>query len=194
MHKAIVLLVLLVGIVSCKSSKRAKSNDNSISKVIIDRRTITLATEALGEVSSENAIHSTSENDGENMPTAYDIIDYAKQFEGVRYKYGGNTDKGMDCSGLVFESFRAYDIYLPRISRDMAKQGEKISLKQTHKGDLLFFKTRNRRNDINHVGLVVAIEDNAIKFIHATTSSGVIISSLNESYWKNAFAEVRRIL
>lgn len=194
MRKIIVLLVLLVGNVSCKSSKRAKSNDNSLSKVIIDRRTDTTNPDTSVEVNTENAIHSNSENNGENIPTAYNIIDYAKQFEGVRYKWGGTTDKGMDCSGLVFESFRAYDIYLPRISRDMAKQGEKISLKQTHKGDLLFFKTRNRRNDINHVGLVVAIEDNAIKFIHATTSSGVIISSLNESYWKNAFAEVRRIL
>ncbi|MCL4169391.1 UNVERIFIED_CONTAM: hypothetical protein GTU68_004292 [Idotea baltica] len=100
----------------------------------------------------------------------------------------------MDCSGLVFESFREHDIILPRISRDMAKKGEQIKLKNVLKGDLLFFKTGNRRNSINHVGLIVDIIDNDIKFIHATTGHGVIISGLNETYWHKAFYEARRIL
>jgi cell wall-associated NlpC family hydrolase len=100
----------------------------------------------------------------------------------------------MDCSGLVFESFRAFDIILPRISRDMAKQGEKISLKNTQEGDLLFFRTMNRRNDISHVGLVVTTENGDIEFIHSTTSAGVIVSKLSESYWDKAFVEARRVL
>ncbi|GAB1855425.1 hypothetical protein MHTCC0001_02590 [Flavobacteriaceae bacterium MHTCC 0001] len=123
------------------------------------------------------------------------IVNYSKQFLGTRYKWGGTTRKGMDCSGLVFESFRAHDIYLPRISRDIARKGFKIKLRETLKGDLLFFKTgKSRRNAINHVGLVVEIKNNAIYFIHSTSSKGVIISSLNEDYWKSAFVEVRRIL
>ena len=76
----------------------------------------------------------------------------------------------------------------------MAKKGNKIQLKEVLKGDLLFFKTGNRRNSINHVGLIVAIRDNDIKFIHATSGNGVIISGLNETYWLNAFYEARRIL
>ena len=100
----------------------------------------------------------------------------------------------MDCSGLVFESFRAFDIILPRSSRDMAKQGDKITLDDTKKGDLLFFKTLNRRNDISHVGLVVTSENGTIEFIHSTTQAGVIISKLSEKYWDNAFVEARRIL
>lgn len=179
----IFILVLSMGLVSCKSSKSAKSKKATYSKVIIDKRTDKKNT---GIRKGSDAVSSGN--------TKHDIINYAKQFEGVKYKWGGTTDAGMDCSGLIFESFRAYDIYLPRISRDMAKQGDKIQLKQTLKGDLLFFKTKNRRHDINHVGLVIAIENNAIYFIHATTHQGVIISSLNESYWKNAFAEVRRVL
>lgn len=191
MQRTVVIFMffLSIGMVSCKSSKNARK---PYSKVIIDKRTDKSSTES----SEENY-----NNDNSNIKTAepsgnitHDIINYAKQFQGVKYKWGGTTNAGMDCSGLVFESFRAYGIILPRISRDMAKQGDKISLKETLKGDLLFFKTKNRRNDINHVGLVVAIENNAIYFIHATTHEGVIISSLNESYWKNAFAEVRRIL
>ncbi|MCL4112847.1 UNVERIFIED_CONTAM: hypothetical protein GTU68_005532 [Idotea baltica] len=101
----------------------------------------------------------------------------------------------MDCSGLIFESFREHDIYLPRISRDMAKRGTKLSLKQVRKGDLLFFKTqKNRRNAINHVGLIVAIKNNNIEFIHASSSKGVMTSWLNETYWLKAFVEARRIL
>lgn len=125
---------------------------------------------------------------------AENIINYAKQFKGVRYKWGGTTKKGMDCSGLVYESFRTYDVILPRISRDMAKRGKKISLKDVTKGDLLFFKTGNRRRSVNHVGLIVSIKNKNIEFIHATTSKGVITSWLNEDYWHKAFVEARRVL
>lgn len=197
MFRIIIILFLSICLVGCKSSKRAKTKNASVSKVIIDKRTGSNTTNTSKENDNETIVNSDSDyrNDNSvNLSLPLNIINYAKQFEGVRYKFGGTTNSGMDCSGLVFESFRAYDIYLPRISRDMAKQGEKISLKQTQTGDLLFFITRNRRNDINHVGLVVEIDDNAIKFIHATTGAGVIISSLNESYWKDAFKEVRRIL
>jgi cell wall-associated NlpC family hydrolase len=76
----------------------------------------------------------------------------------------------------------------------MAKKGSRVKLNKTLKGDLLFFKTGNRRNSINHVGLIIDIKDNDIKFIHATTRKGVIISELNEPYWLNAFYEARRIL
>lgn len=197
MFRIIIILFLSICLVGCKSSKRAKTKNASVSKVIIDKRTGSNTTNTSKENDNDTIVNSDSDyrNDNSvNLSLPLNIINYAKQFEGVRYKFGGTTNSGMDCSGLVFESFRAYDIYLPRISRDMAKQGEKISLKQTQTGDLLFFITRNRRNDINHVGLVVEIDDNAIKFIHATTGAGVIISSLNESYWKDAFKEVRRVL
>jgi cell wall-associated NlpC family hydrolase len=197
MSRIIVILLLSICLVGCKSSKDAKTKKASVSKVIIDKRTDDNTINSSEENNTKTGLNSNSEltnNEPNSTSSHSNIINYAKQFEGVRYKWGGTTDAGMDCSGLVFETFRAHDIYLPRISRDMAKQGEKISLKKTQTGDLLFFKTRNRRNEINHVGLVVEIDDNAIKFIHATTSAGVIISSLNESYWKDAFKEVRRIL
>lgn len=165
---------------SCKSSKRTKRNRNSTShttkrKVITSKR--------------ERSTSKTIE-----LSKADKIINSARQFKGVKYKWGGTTKAGMDCSGLVFESFKSQNIYLPRISRDMAKKGHKIKLKETHKGDLLFFKTKNRRRAINHVGLVVEIKNNAIYFIHSTSSKGVIISSLNEDYWLKSFSEARRIL
>jgi cell wall-associated NlpC family hydrolase len=76
----------------------------------------------------------------------------------------------------------------------MANEGKRIDLTEVTKGDLLFFTTTKRRKRINHVGLVVAIEGEEIKFIHATTSRGVIVSSLQEGYWNYAFVKATRIL
>lgn len=188
-----VLLIISICFTSCKSSKRIVVKKGTSSKTIIPKRTTEISDVTYVEPKDLSTYTEANENHAANSK-AFDIIDYAKQFSGVKYKFGGATRDGMDCSGLVFESFRAFDIILPRISRDMAKQGEKISLKNTQEGDLLFFRTMNRRNDISHVGLVVTTENGDIEFIHSTTSAGVIVSKLSESYWDKAFVEARRIL
>jgi cell wall-associated NlpC family hydrolase len=193
MKHLVFLLLIFLSFNNCKSSKRAKSQNTASSKVII-------GTDANEDITTNKPIIRRNDIDAdletENTPEskAYGIVEYAQQFLGIRYKFGGATKEGFDCSGLVFECFRAYDIILPRISRDMAKNGEKIALKNVEKGDLLFFKTGNRRNDISHVGLVVSSENGQIEFIHATTSAGVIVSSIAETYWDKTFAEARRIL
>ena len=122
-----------------------------------------------------------------------EIIEYAKTFQGTRYKYGGTTRSGMDCSGLISVAFQKENIELPRASRDMATKGVSISLKNIEKGDLIFFKTSSK-NVINHVGLVVEADRGQVKFIHSSTRRGVIISSLDEAYWKKAFVNARRVI
>ena len=189
MKRIFIFILILIFIASCKSSKNARRT-NVIVKKPKSTSVIIKQDPTNGNLEVED--HETTIY--ETVPVEQNIINYAKTFEGVRYRFGGTDYKGVDCSGLVFEAFRANDILLPRISRDMAKQGEKIKLKDTKKGDLLFFKTGNRRNTINHVGIVTEIKDNNIYFIHSTTSKGVIISSLNEDYWLNTFSEVRSFL
>lgn len=122
-----------------------------------------------------------------------EVLNIASLYEGVRYRYGGTTSRGMDCSGLIYTSFKNYDIILPRRSIDMSKLGKKISEKKAQKGDLIFFKT-GRTNVINHVGIIHEVKNNEIIFIHASTSSGVMYSSLNESYFQRTFAQINRIL
>ncbi len=122
------------------------------------------------------------------------IINTALLFSGVRYKYGGTTRNGMDCSGLLYTSFLEHDISLPRASYEMANEGKTIRINEVTKGDLLFFKTSSRGKGINHVGLVVAVEGDDIKFIHSTSSRGVIVSSLREGFWNYAFVKATRIL
>jgi len=99
----------------------------------------------------------------------------------------------MDCSGLVYSTFQKYDFSLPRSSNEMAKEGREVSVSKAQEGDLIFFKT-NRSNSINHVGIITEIFEGEIKFIHSSTSKGVIISSLKESYYSKNFAQINRVL
>ncbi|MDN3596334.1 C40 family peptidase [Zunongwangia endophytica] len=124
----------------------------------------------------------------------YDIVNYAIGFEGTKYKYGGTTKRGMDCSGLLYVSFQENDIQLPRTSRAMSLQGERLYLKDVTVGDLLFFETNKNKKVINHVGMVVDISQGDILFIHSTTSLGVVISKLSENYWNNTFVMARRVI
>ena len=121
------------------------------------------------------------------------LIATGMEYNGVRYQYGGNNFAGVDCSGLVCTVYRTHDVSLPRASKDQAKVGKKIKRKRVKKGDLVFFKT-SHRDVINHVGIVTAVKGDEIFFIHASTSNGVVVSSLNEAYYKNAFAQFNRVL
>ncbi|PWG06617.1 C40 family peptidase [Polaribacter aquimarinus] len=145
-------------------------------------------------LSSCSSSKNVSKNNKKPVTKADKIIANAMQYKGVRYKFGGTTKRGMDCSGVVYVAYGSQNIQLPRISRDMAKKGRKISLNKVKKGDLVFFRTSKRRRRINHVGLVVSNKKGQIRFIHATSSRGVIISLISEKYWKNAFVKATTVL
>lgn len=141
----------------------------------------------------ETEKESNSRNDRNSNRLAKEVINTASKNLGVRYKAGGTTTDGFDCSGLVYVTFKKYDIALPRASYDMAKVGKQIKENEIQKGDLIFFKT-NGKSVINHVGLVVEVSGDEIKFIHSSTQKGVIISSTKEPYYGKTFAQANRIL
>nr|WP_314603598.1 C40 family peptidase [uncultured Capnocytophaga sp.] len=121
------------------------------------------------------------------------LIDSAYSYIGTPYKHAGTTRSGMDCSGFVSTAFSSIDVPLSRSSTAMATQGRDIPLSQAVVGDLLFFKTTRKRNRISHVGIVVETGDE-VKFIHSSSSQGVIVSSLSEPYWQRAYAKTSRVL
>lgn len=121
------------------------------------------------------------------------LIGKASNNLGARYRSGGTTSSGFDCSGLMFCTFKELDITLPRSSHQMAKYGFEVPKHKAQKGDLIFFAT-NRRGTISHVGMITEVSDNEIKFIHSSTSSGVIISSSNEDYYSRRFVQINRVL
>ncbi|MGV9003396.1 C40 family peptidase [Flavobacterium sp.] len=112
---------------------------------------------------------------------------------GVNYSFGGTTKSGFDCSGLLYTTFKKFDIILPRASSSMADIGEKVNVKNAEKGDLIFFSTLGGKR-ITHVGLITEVNENEILFVHSSTSAGVIVSSLTEAYYKNAFVQINKIL
>jgi cell wall-associated NlpC family hydrolase len=178
----IILFIFLSGCIAKKKTTYAEERKITVEASVENQSSIE-SVEETGELDS----HSSSSK-------VNDIINTALTYSGVRYKYGGTTKKGMDCSGLLFVSFKENDIAFPRVSSAMANQGKRIRVNQVEKGDLLFFKTSRRGKKINHVGLVVAVENDEIKFIHASTSRGVIVSSLREGYWNYSFVKATRVL
>jgi cell wall-associated NlpC family hydrolase len=123
------------------------------------------------------------------------LIHSASENLGVKYKSGGTTKAGFDCSGLIYSVFNSYNIQLPRSSFEQSKLGLIIDRERDNvkKGDLIFFKT-NRKSQINHVGMIIEVFDDDMKFIHSSTSKGVVISSTKEPYYQNSFVQINRIL
>ncbi|MBA82736.1 MULTISPECIES: C40 family peptidase [unclassified Leeuwenhoekiella] len=148
----------------------------------------------VSEDAGDELIYLSEIKDEDENQLRYNIISNARRFEGTPYKYGGTTSKGMDCSGLIYTAFLEENISIPRVSRAIAEEGKRIKTDEVIPGDLLFFITGRRSKNINHVGLVVDVLPGQILFIHSSTSQGVIVSSLNEGYWNNAFIEARRIM
>ncbi|MFS4446748.1 C40 family peptidase [Maribacter sp. 2307UL18-2] len=179
------ILLVNCGAVKKKTTYSKNKNYNKTRKVTVE------ATPSEERKSPRKTIKT---NPRTKNSVADNIINTALTFSGTRYKYGGTTKKGMDCSGLLYVSFAEHDVRLPRVSYHMADEGKKVKIRNVVKGDLLFFKTRKRARRINHVGMVVAVEGDDIKFIHASTSRGVIVSSLREGYWNHAFVKATRVL
>ena len=111
-----------------------------------------------------------------------------KDWKGVPYVLGGEGYSGVDCSSfmqIVFEDY--FEIKLPRNTRDQMKTGSSVRRNKIKLGDMVFFKTGR---DSYHVGVMINNE----QFMHASTSSGVMISGLQERYWADAYLTTRRIL
>ena len=128
----------------------------------------------------------------ESLEARQKMIAYSKQFVGVPYVYGGASKSGMDCSGLIFTIANdAIGVKLPRSTSGLYSTVRIIKDSEKEPGDLVFFKTVG--NKISHVGLYMGNN----QFIHAASdgpNTGVIISSLKESYWSSTYAGAGRFL
>lgn len=107
---------------------------------------------------------------------------------GVRYRNGGNTNEGIDCSAFTAAILSAYlGIQLPRTCREQYKFATRLPASQLQAGDLVFFRTRGR--SVSHVGIYLGND----KFVHASSSNGVMISDRKETYFSHRYVGAGRI-
>lgn len=111
-----------------------------------------------------------------------------KDWKGVKYKFGGSSKNGIDCSAFVQKTFREkLNIKIPRTTSLQSRIGEEISIDNLEMGDLVFFKTGfNSR----HVGIYLE----GGKFLHASTKRGVTISRLDNIYYSKHFWKIKRVI
>ncbi|AEV97404.1 NLP/P60 protein [Niastella koreensis GR20-10] len=119
------------------------------------------------------------------------LLELIDSWYGTKYKYGGDTREGVDCSGFT-KAFMAsyYDVTLTRNSAEMYANSKHLKKKKLAQGDLVFFKTKGAKAGITHVGVYLCNN----KFVHASTNNGVIISDLGEDYYKSKFAGGGRVV
>jgi lipoprotein Spr len=123
----------------------------------------------------------------ESLPSKA-LLENVDDWYGVRYRTGGNTKSGVDCSGFTVAVYAAvYGIMLPRVSRDQYRISRKISTTDLREGDLVFFNTKG--HGVSHVGVYLGNN----KFIHASVSRGVMVSGLFEPYYLQRFVGGGRI-
>lgn len=123
------------------------------------------------------------------------IINFGKIFLNTPYRYGSAGPNSFDCSGFTSHVFSNFGVNLHRSSADQARQFPNTSRENLQVGDLVFFEGRRRNGRVGHVGIVVEAKENGeFNFLHAATSSGVIISNSNERYYKDRFVTANRVL
>ena len=146
------------------------------------------------EIATENELARFSDNQSYKMPALADsILERGKSLIGTRYRTGGSTESGFDCSGFIGYLFREEaGMTLPRSTREMINVKAPLVARNNLKpGDLLFFSTRGRGR-VSHAGIYLGDD----QFIHSSShrSGGVRIDSLDDSYWSKTFIEAKRAL
>lgn len=185
----VVLLILTMGSTSCRTIKQPARRVLIPGEVITNESPI-INVEEIQLAKKLSAVLRIEIDLPEDNLFLYSFVD---DWIGTRYRFGGTTKKGTDCSGFVYRLFQ--EVYNTNVGRqssaDLMDKTKRVTKNNLREGDMVFFNISNRRGGrASHVG--VYLKDN--KFIHATTRSGVIISDLNEPYYKRTYLGAGRVV
>lgn len=162
--KLVLLSILSIGVAACHSSKKTVKGSSGVPVRKVD----------YGEMKSD--VRSRHYN----IPQIGALVEEASRWLGVPYKYAGNDKKGVDCSGLTSQVFlKTLNVKMPRSSREQQQWCINVRKENLQPGDLVFFATGSDRKRVSHVGIYIGNGD----IIHASSTRGVIVSNLGESYY-----------
>jgi lipoprotein Spr len=183
-------LILLVFAASCKSKKSVATSHPAKQQTSVAEKPADKATVKEENTSEEPSVKVSTEEVKMELKNISDktLVDFISSWYGTTYKYGGADKHGIDCSHFAARLYT--DVYKKTITGPAnAIEQETVSVKTTdvQEGDLVFFKING--NKVSHVGVYVG--DN--KFVHASTKRGVIISDLNEPYYKKYFYKIGKL-
>lgn len=185
-----VCLFILLGILSfylsgCGISNRTMVQERPEETSTPQKRKPTVETENDQPISMAMDVSSKVEN---ITSIEKQLQNAHQQWQGTPYRYGGETSNGIDCSAFTQQVFRNFfDKNLPRNTRSQLQEGTGIRRRSIKTGDLIFFKIGRRSL---HVGISMGNGD----FLHASVSSGVMISNIGEQYWATRYLGARRVL
>lgn len=178
MNKILAILIISIYLFSCSSKVRFTSSNNKTN----------LNTKSKSFTKSEKKdFHYNNRNDNINYGFGNQIVEHSKNWLGVPYKYGGINEDGIDCSAFVMKVYRNFGFEIPRTAEQQFDFTKKVSRETLQQGDLIFFK---RRDKIFHVGIYIGQN----QIIHASTSRGVIIQSLDDNWIKSNLHSFGRIV
>lgn len=196
MLKSLSIIALALLCCACSSNKKTSKSSSSKSKytTTTNRKSTSSSTTQATSSSSSTNTSKISQKLGIQVNTSDNLTLYseAASWIGVPYKYGGTSRSGVDCSGLVYLMYKS--VYSKTISRQSAAILEnnctRISKSNLRAGDLVFFRTDGKNSSTpNHVGIY--LKNN--KFIHASSSKGVVVSDITTDYYVRTWITAGRV-
>lgn len=122
------------------------------------------------------------------------VISTARSYIGTPYRYGGNSKSGIDCSGLIQQCYKKVNVKLPRTAKAQSKIGNSKSWGTIREGDIVYFKFKQKGEKWFHTGMITKVTKKEVRFIHASTSRGVVESNLQSDYYRKNVKKFRRVI
>lgn len=176
----------VVGINTETSGKFSRETEKALKE--FQKKHNLKVTGLLDDRTYREVINAAFDKEGIRGVSGKEIIKTAAKYKGTPYKFGGTTPKAFDCSGYVQYVFAEHKAKVPRLADAQCLEGIFVLKKDLKEGDLVFFTTYEP--GASHVGIYAG----AGKFWHASSSTGVMLSSLSEKYWREHYYGARRIL